>query len=125
MNSQTRSQHFVTITKNVYNIYCFKKLKSNNDFKKYAIPILIAHKQIELLTKWKKQLLLEHKYVTYPRTSEENLLKLKIIKNRRKEMRKIIKLSVKANTNGEPGKNNKENSNYTVGKAKNLKKNFS
>ena len=40
-------------------------------------------------------------------------------------MRKIIKLSVKANTNGEPGKNNKENSNYTVGKAKNLKKNFS
>ena len=125
MNSQTRSQHFVTITKNVYNIYCFKKLKSKNDFKKYAIPILIAHEQIELLTKWQKQLPVEHKYVTYPRTSEENLLKLKMIENKGKEMRKIIKLSVKANTNGEPGKNNKENSNYTVGKAKNLKKNFS
>ena len=65
---QTRLQHLVKIAKKSYYKSCFKKLKYMNDLSQHEIPGLTPQKKIELLTNFRKHLMVEHQDATCPMT---------------------------------------------------------
>ena len=64
------------IAKNTYYKSRFKRIKHQNNLNQCEITGVTPQKHIELFTKWRKSLIVEHQYIICPRHQYENIKKV-------------------------------------------------